>query len=112
MLVVLPAPLTPTTIITVGIALPTTKDFSSGASKSATASASKPLTADASVARDSFTRLFKSSSRNSVAFTPASAISNAASSSSYSVSSICVPVNTCVMLVPVLRKPLRSLSIH
>ena len=45
-----------------------------------------------------------------VAFTPVSAISKAASSSSYSASSMRVPVNTCAMLEPVLRKPERKRS--
>ena len=110
MLVVLPAPLTPTTMITVGVSRPTASARSSGASRSAIASTSSVLTASGSVAPASLTRRFRSPSRKPVALTPASAISSAASSSSYSASSIFVPVKTLAMPEPVLRNPLRSLS--
>ena len=58
----------------------------------------------------SLTRRFRSSSKNCVAAVPVSAIKSAASRSSYSASSICVPVKTDAMLLPVLRKPALSLS--
>jgi hypothetical protein len=45
-----------------------------------------------------------------VAATPASAISSAASRSSYSASSMRVPVKTCAMPEPVLRRPWRRRS--
>src|SRR2546427_426011 len=103
--VVLPAPLTPATMITVGWCSPMTSGFSSGRSRSARASASSALTAAGSVALASLTRRRRSASRCSVALTPVSAISRASSSSSYSASLICVPVKTVAMLLPVLRRP-------
>ncbi len=107
MLVVLPAPLTPATMITVGWYSPTTSVFSSGFSRSVMASASRPLTWAGSVARASFTRRRRSSSRKVVAATPASAISSAVSRSSYSASSIFVPVKTLLMPLPVFFRPVR-----
>jgi hypothetical protein len=80
--VVLPAPLTPATMITVGWCSPTISARSSGASRSTIASASKALTCAGSVEPAAFTRCFRSLSRCSVARTPASAISSADSSSS------------------------------
>ena len=106
MLVVLPAPLTPATMMTVGWYCPTTSGFSSGASRSAMASCSSALTWAGSVARASLTRRFRSASRVSVAGTPASAISSAVSKSSYNASSMRVPVKTVVMLLPVFFRPL------
>ena len=107
--VVLPAPLTPATMITVGLAVPSappiTSGFCSGASRSVMASASSPFTAAGSVALASFTRRFRSASKWAVAPTPASAISSADSRSSYSASSMRVPVKTVAMLLPVLRRP-------
>ena len=109
MLVVLPAPLTPATMITVGLAWPSappmTSGRCSGASSSAMASASSAFTAAGSVALASLTRRFRSSSRHCVAGTPVSAISSADSRSSYSASSMRVPVKTWAMLAPVLRRP-------
>ena len=104
--VVFPAPLTPATMITVGVCSPTVSVFCNGASNSVMACANSALTAAGSVVEASFTRCFKSFSRYSVAATPVSAISNAVSSSSYSASSIRVPVNTLLMLWPVLCRPL------
>lgn len=80
--VVLPAPFTPATMITVGVYSPITSGFSSGLSTSAMASASSTLTWEASVAMLALTRRRRSSRRNSVAFTPVSAINSADSSSS------------------------------
>ena len=80
--VVLPAPLTPATMMTVGLCSPITSGFSKGRSRSAMASASRPLTAAGSVVFWSLTRFFRSASRCSVALTPVSAISKAVSSSS------------------------------
>jgi hypothetical protein len=109
MLVVLPAPLTPATMITVGCCAPMVSGFSSGLSSSASASTSSALTAAGSVVPVSLTRRLRSSSRNCVAFTPASAISSASSSCSYSASSMRAPVNTVARFEPVLRRPARSL---
>ena len=110
--VVLPAPLTPATMMTVGACAPITRGFSSGRSRSASASASSALTAAGSVALASLTRRLRSASRCCVARTPVSAISSASSSSSYSASSILVPVKTVAMLPPVLRRPVRRRSIQ
>ena len=110
MLVVLPAPLTPTTIITVGVCSPTTRARSSDFNRSAMASISSAFTAAGSVALVSLTRRFRSASRASVAGSPASASSSADSSSSYNASSTWVPVKTCAMLEPVLRRPARRRS--
>ena len=76
------------------------------------ASISNPLTASGVAALLSLTRRLRSSSKCCVAATPASAISRAASSSSYRSSSIRVPVNTCAMDEPVLRRPVRRRSIQ
>ena len=107
--VVLPAPLTPAIIMTVGLYWPTTSGFCSGKSRAAKASARSALTAAGSVVLLSLTRRLRSTSKYSVAATPASLISKADSSSSYSASSIWVPVNTVAIELPVLRKPFFSL---
>ena len=57
----------------------------------------------------SLTRRRTSASKCSVALTPVSAIKSAVSRSSYSCSSIRLPVNTVEMLEPVLRRPSCSL---
>ena len=82
MVVVLPAPLTPVTMITVGLAAPIISGFCSGSSRSVMASASSAFTAAGSVALLSLTRRLRSSSSCCVAATPASAISSADSRSS------------------------------
>ena len=74
------------------------------------ASANSARTAATSVARASFTRRLRSTSRNCVALTPVSAISSASSSSSYSASSIRVPVKTVVRPEPVFFNPVRKRS--
>jgi len=58
----------------------------------------------------SLTRRLRSCNKWAVALTPVSASNKAVSNSSYSASSICVPVNTVAMLEPVLRSPALSLS--
>ena len=108
--VVLPAPFTPATMITVGVCWPMTRGFSSGLSMVSSASASSHLTAAGDWARPVFTRSRRSFSSCVVASTPVSAISRASSSSSYSDSVICVPVKTVEMLEPVLRRPRLSLE--
>ena len=106
--VVLPAPLTPATMTTVGLCCPISSGFCSGVSSVVSDSTSSALTAAGSVARASFTLRLRSASKNSVAFTPVSAISSADSRSSYSASSMRVPVKTPAMLLPVFCKPCLS----
>ncbi len=105
MLVVLPAPFTPTIIITVGVDLPMSSGFSSGASNSANTSRSSSLTCCGVSTRAARTFLRNCSSTNCVAGMPASARINAVSSSSYSASSTRLPPNRTESPEPVLRKP-------
>ena len=80
--VVLPAPLTPATMITVGLNSPIDKPFCSGVSNSVMDSISNCLTAAGSVVWVSLTRRLRSCNKCSVALTPESAINRAVSSSS------------------------------
>ena len=107
MVVVLPAPLTPATIITVGVVL---ADRPAASPAAAAGRRSHRPAAPCTCGRVGRAALLAPAASGRPAgtrspCTPASAISSAASSSSYSASSICAPVNTCEMLEPVLRRP-------
>ena len=81
-LVVLPAPLTPTTIITVGVARSTSIGFSSGASNSVSSSRRAALSSPASPIRLRRARSRNWAMSHSVVAWPASLVSSAVSSSS------------------------------
>ena len=109
--VVLPAPLTPATMMTVGVCSPMTSGFCSGCSKSAMASTNSARTCAGSLARAALARSRKSASKKPVACMPASAMSKASCSSSYSDSSTWLAPKAALMLLPVFFKPaLRRLS--
>ena len=112
MLVVLPAPLTPATMTTVGVCWPITKGFCSACNNSVNEAISAFFRATGWVMPLDLARWRKSLIRVSVACTPASAISSAPSRFSYKASSTWLPPKTPEMLLAVLPKPALSLSSH
>ena len=110
--VVLPAPLTPATMMTVGRCSPITSAFSSGCSRLVSVAVSMFFNATGCVTPVSFTLRRNSSSRYWVAGTPASDINSASSRLSYSASSMTEPPKTMEMLEAVLPRLALSLSTH